>query len=253
MQRYFPVKPSTSYVKSGFRALEIIRCLEQSVEPMRGLDISEILDIPKSSTTELLKTLTALGYLSYDSKTKRYAPSFRLVTIGRRISQRHFGGTQILDALQEIHERTNESASLFMQDDIYMRFVASVPGIGYDPVMHADGTRVEMLESSCGRAFLATLPDEEVIAIAKRALYRTQTVGCEKIIQKTMDAVRLVRLHGFAVCDADFHPPPFSSLSVSVLPRTGNALFVYGIGNHNPGVELELFQLMKSVMDKYLH
>ena len=57
---------SSLQVKSATRAIEILEFFKGAREPRAMSDIAAALGYPQSSTTVLLKTLIALGYLNFD-------------------------------------------------------------------------------------------------------------------------------------------------------------------------------------------
>jgi len=59
-------------VKSARRVLEIFEYFAVTHAPVTLKELSTRLGYPLSSTSQLLKSLQALGYLRYDSATRTY-------------------------------------------------------------------------------------------------------------------------------------------------------------------------------------
>src|SRR5687768_9688807 len=75
-------EPSGS-VKSAVRVLDLLELLDR-VGQLSHADIAEALEIPKSSLTQLLRTLVARGYIAFDPAAKAY----RLGDAFQRFSRR---------------------------------------------------------------------------------------------------------------------------------------------------------------------
>jgi len=73
-----------STLASGFKIIEAV-----VAQQANGLTFTEILtrtELPRSSAHRLVKELTALGLLSYDTETKTYRGSFSLAAIGAQVT-----------------------------------------------------------------------------------------------------------------------------------------------------------------------
>jgi DNA-binding IclR family transcriptional regulator len=72
-------------VKSAARVLEVFEYFAGRKTPATVGEVCSALGYPQSSTSVLLKSLLTLGYLSYDSGTRRYAPSVKVASLGNWI------------------------------------------------------------------------------------------------------------------------------------------------------------------------
>lgn len=76
---------SDTVVKSAARVLEVFEFFAGRKTPATVGEVCASLGYPQSSTSVLLKSLLTLGYLSYDSGTRRYAPSEKVARLGNWI------------------------------------------------------------------------------------------------------------------------------------------------------------------------
>ena len=79
LKRQGPVsaaKKPCAGVKSAARTIEIIEYFTTISQPVRTREISDALSIPNSSVDEILRTLAGKGFLAFNRRTKRYAPSY---------------------------------------------------------------------------------------------------------------------------------------------------------------------------------
>jgi len=92
-----------SLVKSAVRIMQIFEYFQDVGRPARAIEIGEALELPKSSAIGLLKTLVETGYLAFNTNTKTYFPSFRIVCSGSRLSSVYFGELGMLDHMNDLH------------------------------------------------------------------------------------------------------------------------------------------------------
>ncbi|MEL7259669.1 MAG: helix-turn-helix domain-containing protein, partial [Pseudomonadota bacterium] len=88
-------------VKSAVRVLDIFEAFEAE---QRALTISELVDllqIPQSSMSTLIKSLVARGFVEYNAETRRYQPSVRLSFVGNWV----LGSTDVNARLHSLAQK----------------------------------------------------------------------------------------------------------------------------------------------------
>jgi DNA-binding IclR family transcriptional regulator len=134
---------------------------------MRLTDLATNLGAPKSSTQRLLDHLAGEGWIEQDEATSQYRLTTRLAVLGHRYLE-SAGITNIAQGLLErLAARTGELARLTALDGkrlVWMGSAQGAPrGLRYEPSM---GTSIVSYATANGKAWLATLPDDEAVAIA---------------------------------------------------------------------------------------
>src|SRR5262245_9931978 len=145
-------------VKSASRVLDIFEFFYQFRRPARGIDIASHLELPKSSTNGLLKTLVDGGYLTFDPINKTYFLSFRLVGFGNWLSSFYFGPQRLTSMLEELQLKCGECVALSVRNGFDMQFVAVLPAPGL-PFVMPEGRKWPIVGSTIGAALLMTLDD----------------------------------------------------------------------------------------------
>lgn len=69
-------------IKSAHRVLEILEYFDQDRRVATVMEMSRTLNYPQSSTSELLRCLTRLGYLHYNRVRRTYSPTARVALLG---------------------------------------------------------------------------------------------------------------------------------------------------------------------------
>ncbi len=191
--------------------LDLFEAMSDATRPHRLTDLAARLDSPKSSTQRLLDHLAGEGWVEQDEATGQYRLTLRLALLG----QRYLQTAGIADATQGILERvareTGELVRLTVVDQSQLVWIGSAQGapagLLYQPSM---GSRIVAFATANGKAWLATLSDEQALAIALgEGLGRTPPVAGPKA-HATIDGLRAdlakVRAQGYAIADEEAEP-----------------------------------------------
>jgi DNA-binding IclR family transcriptional regulator len=155
-------------VKSQLNScLDLLSVMASNAQGMRLTDLALNLRAPKSSTQRLLEHLTDQGWIEQDEATGQYRLTTRLAVLGQRYLE-SAGITNVAHALLEsLAKLTGELARLTALDGDRLVWIGSAqgapPGLRYDPAM---GATIVSYATANGKAWLATLTDEEAVAIA---------------------------------------------------------------------------------------
>lgn len=189
--------PPTSVIKSAGRVLEVFEHLRALGEPQTATAIGRALGWPKSSTNALLKSLVALGYLSFDSTRLTYFPTLRVTQLGEWLPPRLLGGAVTGPLLDELHQATGETITLSMQNDQAMQLLRVLPGTFPIALQVSEGYRVPLFGTGIGAAFLSTLEDEEIRRLAERPFPRGPRRTVRVDLELVLRDVRAVRRQGW--------------------------------------------------------
>ena len=75
-------KTSSFHVNSVFKALRILECFTPNQPEMNLTQISKLLDLPKSTLSNLIKTLEAAGYLVRIQNSQNYRLGYKIMELG---------------------------------------------------------------------------------------------------------------------------------------------------------------------------
>lgn len=153
-------------IERGFSILETL------VGEVAGLSLGEIasrLDMPKSATHRTLNDLLKIGYVRQEHEQSNYILSIRIVSI----AQRHLAKIPLVELAKPFLERisriSGEKSRLGIVDGEALVWVAKHEGqragLQYDPDA---GKEVKLSCSASGLAWLATMKDEEAIALVEK-------------------------------------------------------------------------------------
>lgn len=127
-------------------------------------DMARLLGVADSSCSDLLHTLHTLGYLTRTSRTRRFYPSARLLDTARRIAESDPLTGLAREAVEQLAERTNESAFFGVLEPTAVKVAAAASSRLPLRFILDVGERVALHASALGKAMLGLLPEEEARA-----------------------------------------------------------------------------------------
>ena len=201
-------KGKTDMVKSCARALDVIEYFTSTARPARTAEISANLGIPHSSADEILRTLLGKGYLTFNSRTKHYAPSYKIIGTCRAIEQGFFGGGRISQMLEKIKEETGATVYMTVQNDCWIESVAEIEGSWHSREYPADYSRKLIEYDASGwrpatnfaGAILALQSNVEIMKVANRSQKMGLAPKNNSAMTSLIERVKHIRAQGYALC-----------------------------------------------------
>lgn len=185
------------------RCLNLVEALAGEAD---GLDlgvIAERLHVPKSAAHRLLATLAAHGFVIQNPETRAYSLSLRFALLAfRNLDARGLtDATQIV--LDNLAHETGEYCRLAVVEGEKLIWVARAQGapagLRYDPNM---GQELILHATANGKAWLATLPEDEALRIVcARGFDAPHPLGpkCIKTVGELRRHLAETRRRGYAV------------------------------------------------------
>lgn len=187
--------------QSAERCLDILELL--IAEPS-GLGISQIaerLDLPLSATHRLLQVLVDKGYAGQGPGSTQYQATKRIAVLGLR----QLADDEVIHLCQpyldDLAGETGELIRLAVRDGASMIWVAKAQGstasLRHDPI---NGREVPLHTTAMGKAWLASMPEEDAVALVTEKGYAAELMGPNAIVSEPALRVALadIRKKGFA-------------------------------------------------------
>lgn len=192
------------------------RCLailEHLARHPRGLGLTEIceaLAIPKSVAHRLLALLIEHRYVRQEADSARYVLTLKLTLLGLR----YYVDVGLSDVSQPILDRlaaeTGELARMAVVDGDMLVWVGKAQGarfgLRYDP---DTGMHVVLHATATGKAWLATMPEEEALRIVAATGFETPSHFGPNIIndvERFREELRATRERGYGVAIEEGEP-----------------------------------------------
>ncbi|KPQ04318.1 MAG: transcriptional regulator, IclR family [Rhodobacteraceae bacterium HLUCCA12] len=216
-------------VKSAQRVLQVLEYFDEIQRDASVMDISRALSMPQSSTTELLKTLVDLGYLSYKVEGRRYMPTHRVALLGSWIQSQLLSGGRLIRMMEELGENTHETVILGEYSGLSVRYIYVVQSRMAMRLHVGPGTVRPLARSGIGQLFLSSFPEDLVKTLLKRI--NSERGEDEPIIEyaKLEPDLRDIRKKGYHLFTNGVNPG--AGILAMMLPETEDSLpLAIGIG-----------------------
>jgi DNA-binding IclR family transcriptional regulator len=186
------------------RTFSILDVLAQSTEDLSLADIEAKLNVNKSTSYRLVRTLERFHFAQKDFGTGKYRLGSKLLELGARALARFDLATVGRPYLERLTSHCGETANLGVLRDREVVTIAVVDGRHVLRMSVTVGGKAPVHSSSLGKAILAYLPEREVdMIVPKRGLkaYTRNTITRRSELKAEL---ALIRTRGFAIDEQEF-------------------------------------------------
>lgn len=158
-------------VRQAAQVLDLLEYFAQVKKPAKLGEISEALGWPRSSTFNLLSTLTQRGFLYEPRPREGYYPSPTWISLFHDIAETDVLPEELFNAVTEVAKATGETvivAAPALTSAIYLCVVESTAPIRLSAKV---GTRTPIHATSIGRALLAQYSSHERASLLRKVKY----------------------------------------------------------------------------------
>lgn len=163
-------------------------------------ELTQLTGLPMPTIHRLLRSLANDGYVRQES-SKRYALGPRLIRLGESASR--MLGSWALPHLANLVTQFGETTNMAMLEGDACVYIAQAPSPQSMRMFTEVGRVVPLHCTGVGKALLSTLPDQQVLEILNRAGMPSVTAHTLTEPAAMLDALRRVRLEGYAVDDGE--------------------------------------------------
>ncbi|OGA37622.1 MAG: hypothetical protein A3G24_08445 [Betaproteobacteria bacterium RIFCSPLOWO2_12_FULL_62_13] len=239
-------EPRTSVAK----ALAVLRAFIDGQDQWGVRELASRIAQPPSTAHRLLSRLRLEGFLDYDEARQKYRIGFEFFRLAAAVNERHGFKQVALPIMRELTERSGESVWLVLHDSQRFRMACVAEQPSPHPLRYAAplGREETLIDSACGLAVLAALPDDE---------RRATLAGLRGRVPANLDR-RLceIRDAGYATtraCEAE------AAMMIAVEVRdiqgypTGSLAVVVPMHRFGSGRELVLGELVRDYATRLSH
>ncbi|WP_320202175.1 IclR family transcriptional regulator (plasmid) [Agrobacterium sp. rho-13.3] len=226
-------------VKSATRVLDLFEFLGRWDAEKTHAEIAEELNIPKSSLTQLLKTLLQRGYLAYSATSKGYRLGPSIASLATKVH----GNTDIIAAagpvLTWMASETQETCAINLIKGDQSEVMASAIGPHRLNFTMRQGDVAPLYATSGGKALLAHLPSNMLEEYLGRVTFEKFASNTIDSVERLREELEQVRKTGFAYVREEF-TQGIMGVSTAVLSASG-----YPLASLNIATPVSRFDLAK--------
>lgn len=155
-------------INSVLKAIRIMELFTPDNPRITLSDISQQLDLPKSTAHNLLNTLVSAGYIE-KTDNNQYALGTAVIALTQKVRVNVEVRDRAAPLLRELADLCDESVYLTIRDGDYALYIYAIESSQRLLARTAIGDRANLHCTSVGKAILAHLPDEDVDAVIAHA------------------------------------------------------------------------------------
>lgn len=216
------------FVKSAMRVLDLFEHLRRWNAAQTHTEIAAQLSIPKSSLTQLLKTLVNRGYLEYDPSSKGYLLGPAVIALGQRSAETRDLVGVAQEVLADLVRTTGETCALNVLKGDVSEVVATASGSHRLHYSMRIGDVAPLYATSGGKALLAHLLPEmrrDYLARVRFEAVTPRTINSVAALEAELDEVART---GIAFVVEEF-TPGIAGMARPILSRSGLPLAAVNI------------------------
>jgi len=230
------VKESNSYSYNAplvYKAFSILTEVANAPSQLGVSDLSNILNISKSTVYGITKALVDVGALYQEQETKKFRLGPTLVRLGNQA----VGGMDLRSIarplMEDLSQRFRETVFLGTFDGRKITIIERADSPVELKISAPIGTRIPVYAGATGKVFLAGLSENEVKKLLKEKPIRPFTENTITDPEKYLEELQKVRRVGYAT-DFEEYIRGVNAICIP-LPKTGkwsdSALWMVGFSN----------------------
>lgn len=198
-------------------------------EPAGLVELSNRLELHKSTVHRILSSLQMMGYVRQEEDTGKYRLSLKWMEISNRITEKLDIVSIARPYLRKLSEISGETVHLVEvegNEAIYIDKVES--GSNSIRMVSRVGSRIPLYCSGVGKAMLAERSDEEIEEIWNSSDIRAMTPKTILSLYEFLETIREIRKFGYAL-DNEENEMGVRCIAASILDHEGKARNAFSI------------------------
>ncbi len=221
-------------INSVRKAIRILETFSASEPRLTLGEISRRLDMPKSTAHNFLSTLMADGYVE-QLEDEHYALGTAALVLTQHIRVNVEVRDPAAPFLRQLADATDESVYLTVKDGDYALYIYAVESPRRLLARTAVGDRAHLHATSVGKAILAGLDDDEVLAIVARTGLPAYTPATLTTPTALLAALAAIRTRGYAT-DCGEHEQGTYCIGAPVLGGRGRVIGSCSLSGTDPEI-----------------
>lgn len=180
-------------INSVIKSLKVLECFSREVKELKLIEISKIMDIPKSTASNLIYTLVDMGYLEQNSENGKFRLGIKLFMLGK-VYEYHFNLIDMARPyMEELRNRFNEAVLLSAPYESSGVWLEKIEGERTLAMNSQEGKLLPLYCTASGKLFLSAMTIEKLkrtlgdMELVKRA---DNTITDPGLLIKELDVIR---------------------------------------------------------------
>jgi len=213
------MEKSSKKTNSVGKAVAILETLRTARRAMSVKELSDVMEINKSSLHHHLRTLTDVGYLQQDPESRKYDVGLNLVRTGQSYLQRLDIRERGHSLLEQLSRKLNETVHMLVLDCNEVVYVDKVDIQHQSGALQCSsfvGLRTDVYSTASGKVLLSHLELKELDALLENLNIQAKTPHTLTDLAAFENELRLTKERGYGL-DLQEHTLGLQCIAVPVL------------------------------------
>ncbi|WP_135550556.1 IclR family transcriptional regulator [Paenibacillus cymbidii] len=189
-------------IQSIDKALDMIELLAER-GTLSLIELTELLEQPKSSTYRIVLTLESRGFISRSEEDGKYCLGYKQLMIAKYLLERNSFRTSALQEMKRLSEKYGDSVNLGVLTEGDIMYVEIIEGSYALRMTDTVGSRSPFHATAIGKAIAAHLSEEQVRGMVAEYGLKPYTKYTIDTAEKFMAEMKRIRERGYAIDDQE--------------------------------------------------
>lgn len=185
------------------RALDILDVFNTRNPELGNTEIAEAIKLPKSTAAGLIHTLEVNGYLEQNPENRKYRLGYKLAERAGLFLNQYDLRQVAAPYLHALRDECNESINLALRRGPDMVYIERVHGTNMLGFRSEIGKRERVHSTALGKAFLAFLPQAEILDFSAQHDFTPLTQNTITKLDLFLADLSCIRQRGYAIDDEE--------------------------------------------------
>lgn len=207
--------PEKKIIQSIQRAFDIIDCFDNTNSELSLKDICDKVNLKKSTTFGIIKSLEGCSYLVQNQSTTKYKLGLKFIEKGRIVSESLDIKNIALPYMKNLTDTFKETSNLCLYDGNYIYSVADIHSDESFIFMSSKvGNKLPIHASASGKVILANFSDEKINKLLEKTEFKKLTKYTITSINEIEDNIKNIRENSYAIEDEEAEIGAYSIATV---------------------------------------
>ncbi len=221
-------------INSVLKAIRVLRVFSAAEPTLTLAEISNRLEMPKSTTHNLLNTLLSEGFIEKVDKDA-YALGTAIIPLTQNVRVNVELRDRAAPLLRQLADECRESVYLTVHDNDRALYIYAVESSKRLLARTAVGDRAPLHCTSVGKAILAHLPKKEIASLLSRIPLVASTANTITDIDSLQEELARTRERGYAI-DREEHERSTFCLGAPIFDERANVIGACSISGADPAI-----------------
>lgn len=220
------------------RALRILDLFDEYSTELKITEISNRMQLKKSTVHSLLKTLQKYGYIQQDTETGKYKLGLKLFERGNMAIRNFDIRTVARKYFLDLSKKTGHTVHLVVLDGKEGVYIDKIEGTSANVIYSGVGRKAPIHSTGVGKALVAFKTQEELEKLLEGYDFEKRTANTITNHQDFLEEAKKIQQQGYSF-DKEENEPGISCIAVPIRNFSGEVIAAFSISMPTPQLDEE--------------